>query len=248
MKTITKEKISDLSIHELAATTPTMTTSQFDALVRDIDINGQLDPVVLYRGKIIDGRHRYRALIQLGVEFILCVKMTNNSTKEDIMTVIRSKETRRHESACQLAISAYRYMLSNPDKKLTQSDAANIFGANIKQLRKAMTIADKHKRPDILELLFNGDKLNIGSTYKPFATDSLITIDKWLSENRGVLSSDNNNTTIVELTEDENVYSNRRFNEISTESARVQYDIAKRLYHNALHLDPNLRKEVIDGK
>ena len=40
-------KLGDLSIHELAETTPKMTSDQFNALVSDIEMNGQIDPVII---------------------------------------------------------------------------------------------------------------------------------------------------------------------------------------------------------
>ena len=40
----------------------------FADLVEDIRANGLINPVVLYNGKIIDGRHRYRAMTILGIE------------------------------------------------------------------------------------------------------------------------------------------------------------------------------------
>jgi hypothetical protein len=54
--------------HPLAELFPLMTGADFEALVDDIQTNGQHHPVVTLDGKILDGRNRYRACMQIGIE------------------------------------------------------------------------------------------------------------------------------------------------------------------------------------
>ena len=55
--------------HEVANIFPMMQGDEFDALKADIDANGLREPVWLHPdGRIIDGRNRYLACCELGIE------------------------------------------------------------------------------------------------------------------------------------------------------------------------------------
>ena len=54
--------------HELCKIFPVMQAEQFSALIESIRHNGLLSPIMLHEGKILDGRHRLRACINLGIE------------------------------------------------------------------------------------------------------------------------------------------------------------------------------------
>lgn len=57
-----------LSVHPLAELFPAMTDVEFDALVADIRANGVIDPIVVHEGMILDGRNRYRACLEIGID------------------------------------------------------------------------------------------------------------------------------------------------------------------------------------
>jgi len=54
--------------HPLADIFPLLEGAEFDELVADIKANGLREKIDLYQGKIVDGRNRYRALRQLGID------------------------------------------------------------------------------------------------------------------------------------------------------------------------------------
>jgi hypothetical protein len=56
-----------LTPHPVAMLFPNMNDADFAALVEDIRQNGVRVPILVRRGKIIDGRHRYRACQTLGL-------------------------------------------------------------------------------------------------------------------------------------------------------------------------------------
>ena len=53
--------------HELSMAFPDMPLDQFQRLAKDIKANGLNHPIVLLEGKILDGRHRYKACREYGI-------------------------------------------------------------------------------------------------------------------------------------------------------------------------------------
>jgi hypothetical protein len=59
--------MSDREFHTLAEIFPPMSDADVAALAKDIKEHGQIEPIVLYEGMILDGRSRYRACLLAGV-------------------------------------------------------------------------------------------------------------------------------------------------------------------------------------
>lgn len=54
--------------HPLSAAFPAMSDEDFQALKDDIEVNGQREPVMVFEGMVLDGWHRYRACVDLGLK------------------------------------------------------------------------------------------------------------------------------------------------------------------------------------
>jgi hypothetical protein len=59
---------SQLSIHPAADLFPAMSDEEYGRLRDDIAKNGQIMSIATYKGQVLDGRHRYRACLELGIE------------------------------------------------------------------------------------------------------------------------------------------------------------------------------------
>jgi hypothetical protein len=57
-----------IPFHPLASMFPMMKGEEFDAFVADIETHGLREKITLYQGKILEGRHRYRACLRAKVE------------------------------------------------------------------------------------------------------------------------------------------------------------------------------------
>jgi hypothetical protein len=58
----------ELQVHPFADMIPPMSAKEYEGLRGDIAEHGQQEPIWTYQGKIIDGRHRYKACRELGIE------------------------------------------------------------------------------------------------------------------------------------------------------------------------------------
>jgi hypothetical protein len=63
-----RHELEAIEIHELAKLVPEMTPREYQDLCDDIREKGQLEPIMLYEGKILDGRHRDQACRELGIQ------------------------------------------------------------------------------------------------------------------------------------------------------------------------------------
>lgn len=90
--------------HEIANIFPLIEGREFEELKADIAANGLLEPIWLYEGKILDGRNRYRACVDVGT-----TPMFQEYKGRDALAFVLSLNLmRRHLSATQLAFVALK--------------------------------------------------------------------------------------------------------------------------------------------
>ena len=92
----------DWQRHELGAVFHDMSIVEFESLKRDIETNGQLHPIIMYQGKVLDGWHRFRACRDLGVEPII---QPLPAGRDPLHYSIASNVERRQSKPSQLTIS-----------------------------------------------------------------------------------------------------------------------------------------------
>lgn len=95
-----------LEFHPLANLFPLLEGAAFDELAASIKEHGQHDAIVLFEGKILDGRNRYRACAAAGVDALL----EEFRGADAVAFVINKNIHRRHLNESQRAMIAARIM------------------------------------------------------------------------------------------------------------------------------------------
>ena len=154
-------------IGALANLFPDMDGDAFARLVRNIREEGLVEPIAVWRGQVVDGRHRYRACLEAGVE----PRFERLPDDIDPMPfVIARNILRRHLSASQLAVIAYRLTVlpschAGTDsgcailhKPMTQRQAADLLGVSLRSLHHARSVleADGTAVPELRQAVEQG--------------------------------------------------------------------------------------------
>jgi hypothetical protein len=107
---------SDLQFHPLSSFFPLIEGPEFQELVADIRKRGLEDPITLHEGKILDGRNRYRACREAGIE-----PRFNDYAGHDPSGFVISKNVfRRHLTTAQKLDLIEKLLIADP----TRSDRA----------------------------------------------------------------------------------------------------------------------------
>ena len=144
-----------LEPHPFAALFPELPSEELTLLARDIKERGQLEPIILYRGMILDGRNRYRACQIAGVKPRIEEFDAKGAKGSPEDFVLSRNLRRRHLSMGQKAAIALDWSEQielNPESEKTKalgrpkgtlSEAAKYIGINeqrvfeVRQIREA---------------------------------------------------------------------------------------------------------------
>ena len=116
-----------LEFHPIANIFPMMSSEEFAELRNDIKTSGQLEPVWLHEdGRIIDGRNRYKACVELGIE----PKYRTWDGKGSLTQFVVSLNLhRRHLSVEQRAAVAVKMLpMLEAEAKERQVEAGRLYG------------------------------------------------------------------------------------------------------------------------
>jgi ribosomal protein L24 len=133
--------------HPLSKSLPLMWGSDFDDFVNDIKQNGQIVPISVFEGQILDGRNRYRACKQLGIEGKF-EKVTPKNAKAYVtsINVHRRQLTREQRSEHLLLLIAKQDSL-----QMTNAEVAKAADVSEKTVqRKKREVSKKPSEPPLL--------------------------------------------------------------------------------------------------
>ena len=132
--------IDDITLHKLTQKHRIMTETEFVGFIESIALVGQIEPVLLYRGKIVDGRHRYWALKKLGAKYIKVKKLSNNLTLSEVEEIVLNTEVRRSDNSFQKAAKAIlEYQFANKEISLNEIARRNqVSKASVVKLKAAL--------------------------------------------------------------------------------------------------------------
>ncbi|MEN6484318.1 MAG: ParB/RepB/Spo0J family partition protein [Syntrophobacteraceae bacterium] len=159
-----EDEMEEFEFHELANVFPLMQGEEFQALVNDIHENGPRNPIVLYEGKVLDGRNRLRACREAGVEPI--IREWEEKDGDVVRFVISMNVQRRHLNESQRAMIATS--LATFRKGQRKSNAQNCaFGVTQEDAGKLMNVSRRYVQdaaklkkiaiPQVSEAVVNGE-------------------------------------------------------------------------------------------
>jgi ParB-like chromosome segregation protein Spo0J len=150
--------MSGLPYHSLAGIFPLMEGAEFDELVADIRNNGLHEPIVIFENRVLDGRNRYRACIEAGVE-----PTFRPFDGDDLLAyVISLNLNRRHLNESQRAMVAAKVAtLKRGDNQhapigaTSQTDAAELLNVARRSVQRAADVRD-HGAPELQQAVERG--------------------------------------------------------------------------------------------
>ena len=169
-----------LPINEaLAGLVPMATDTEQEALTADIQVNGLREPIVTYKGAVVDGRCRMKAL-RLLKQPIMYKELDSALTQDEVAVYVKSVNTRRNLTKTQKIATACRASLQANNTKSLRV-LADSWGISERALNSMRYIA-KHE-PKFLIELFNGNSVDIVYNGSKVTTDKVSTIAKAIKLN-----------------------------------------------------------------
>lgn len=152
-----------MEFHEIANLFPMMVGDEYRMLREDIATHGLIEPITTYQGKILDGRNRYTACLDLSIEpqYI----EWNENTSNPLDYVISKNLHRRHLNESQRAVVAsklanmergnYSKSVNLPISPISQAKAAEML--NVSTSMVGTTKAIERDAPELMSQLASGE-------------------------------------------------------------------------------------------
>ena len=146
----------EYEFHEIANGYPYASADEFALLKESINTKGQQTPIILYEGKVLDGRNRYKACRGLGIEPIIDIF---NGTYDEAITYSHELNSgRRNLDKSQKAMVAAFELERSKQKegipRITIQQASRIYAISDRYIKRAKKILEYNV--NIAEQVFNG--------------------------------------------------------------------------------------------
>lgn len=182
---------------EMAGLVPLAGTREQNALNIDVAENGLNLPIVLWQGKIVDGRCRQKACIEAGIE-ISTTSLPWDMTEEEVEAKVKSLNTRRNLTITQKSMSAMRQQSRNGGVTKAVAERWSITEQSLKNAKYI-----RKYRPDMIQALFDGESVEIidknGDSTTTCKLSPICSFIKWQLE---ILTLEVDSSEVVEWKED----------------------------------------------
>jgi hypothetical protein len=170
-------EMSAAKFHALADLFPLLDGEEFDALVADIRAYGLRQEIILFEGMILDGRNRYAACLEAGIE----PRFEQFNGADPLAFVISLNLARRHLSESQRAIVAAKIatMRHGGDRRpqqdanlhlaVSRASAASMLNVSPRSVATAAQVLD-HGAPELIEAVEKGE-IAVSKAVSSFSTN-----------------------------------------------------------------------------
>jgi protein gp37 len=174
-----------LECHPYCLAIPEMTDQEFAELKEDISGSGLLEPIVLFEGMILDGRHRFRACMELEIEpwfkpfdgpdsacdYVISKNLRRRNLNEGqraaaMTTLARLERGGNAGVTAKVLESNVQICTLNPPTPapLTRKQAAEIAGVGEITMARAMQV-DRRGAPEVVKAVSEG-KVSVAAAAK----------------------------------------------------------------------------------
>lgn len=155
--------VGDMQFHEAANIFPMMLGEDYAALVEDIRAHGLRESIKLFEGKILDGRNRYRACAEAGIE----PRFEQFCGDDPLAYTLSMNLQRRHLNESQRAMIAAKVatMLHGGDRRseqaaslhlVSRASAASMLNVSPRSVASAAQVID-HGAPELVAAVEKGE-------------------------------------------------------------------------------------------
>lgn len=156
-----------LAFHPLSFLYPELSDNEKAELRASIEKVGLLEPITLYEGKILDGRHRYEQCVAIGGNRLRQIKMVQYKGTDPLGFIDAKNAKRRHLTSAQKAViaakeaewrTAHAKKTGNGDSRIqtNQAHSAERHNVSVDSVQVAAKVL-KTAEPEVSEKVSKGE-------------------------------------------------------------------------------------------